>query len=184
MIDEYWSFSPSSLPYQVAELSYAMKCLLPQQLIVKTLPTTSSPASSLVLSSSSSVLSGIKCVGLYFSAHWCGPCRQFTPQLQDIYLQSKKTQGQNKQLFEIIFCSADHSNEEFINYYSSSMPWAAIAYDDIKREELMGRYKVSGIPRLCIIRVSDGKIIVDNAVGSTPLSIATIDAWIQLCDDI
>jgi len=29
-------------------------------------------------------LSG-KLVGLYFSAHWCGPCRQFTPILSKVY---------------------------------------------------------------------------------------------------
>jgi nucleoredoxin len=26
-----------------------------------------------------------KNIGLYFSAHWCGPCRQFTPQLVKMY---------------------------------------------------------------------------------------------------
>ena len=58
------------------------------------------------------------------------------------------------------------------------MPWAAIDCDDMKREELMGRYRVSGIPRLCIIAVSDGRTIVDNAVGMS-LSITLIDDWIR-----
>lgn len=58
------------------------------------------------------------------------------------------------------------------------MPWAAIDYDDMKREELMSRYRVSGIPRLCIIAVSDGRTIVDNAVGMS-LSITLIDDWIR-----
>ena len=35
--------------------------------------------------STSDALSGKKAVALYFSAHWCPPCRQFTPMLKDFY---------------------------------------------------------------------------------------------------
>ena len=33
----------------------------------------------------SQVLGGKAVVGLYFSAHWCPPCRGFTPQLAALY---------------------------------------------------------------------------------------------------
>ncbi|GLV36728.1 hypothetical protein CBL_02437 [Carabus blaptoides fortunei] len=41
--------------------------------------------------------------GFYFSAHWCPPCRAFTPQLVDTYkMLRKKDPG-----FEVIFVSSD-----------------------------------------------------------------------------
>lgn len=122
--------------------------------------------------STSEVLAG-KVVAVYFSAHWCGPCRNFTPSLATLYQQAKAA---NKE-FEVIFCSCDHSETEFRSYYGTSMPWLAIPYDDDKREELSGTFKVTGIPRLCILAPS-GRILVDNAAGQ-PLSMATLDAWIQ-----
>ena len=35
------------------------------------------------------VLAGKEVIGLYFSAHWCPPCRGFTPQLGKFYDQIK-----------------------------------------------------------------------------------------------
>ena len=29
------------------------------------------------------VLAGCEAVGIYFSAHWCPPCRRFTPEVSD-----------------------------------------------------------------------------------------------------
>merc|ERR1719495_1556006 len=43
-----------------------------------------------------------KTLGLYFSAHWCPPCRGFTPKLAETYKKLKE-QGQN---FEIVFVSS------------------------------------------------------------------------------
>ena len=46
------------------------------------------------------VLAGKEVIGLYFSAHWCPPCRGFTPQLGKFYDQIKDAKN-----FEIIFVS-------------------------------------------------------------------------------
>eukprot|EP00878_Enallax_costatus_P044465 GHUV01053103.1.p1 GENE.GHUV01053103.1~~GHUV01053103.1.p1 ORF type:complete len:175 (+),score=11.38 GHUV01053103.1:78-527(+) len=50
-----------------------------------------------------------KHVGIYFSAHWCPPCRAFTPQLANTYTKLKKD-GID---FEIVFVSMDRGQEQF-----------------------------------------------------------------------
>lgn len=55
-----------------------------------------------------------KVVGLYFSAHWCPPCRAFTPQLAKKY---KEIQASGK-AFEIIFISSDSDEHAAAEYFS------------------------------------------------------------------
>ena len=50
-----------------------------------------------------------KIVGIYFSAHWCPPCRGFTPVLKDAY-EDLKEQDKN---FEIVFVSSDRDQASF-----------------------------------------------------------------------
>ena len=49
-----------------------------------------------------SALADKQVVGLYFSAHWCPPCRGFTPKLTEVYTAIK---GTDKSL-EIVFVSS------------------------------------------------------------------------------
>lgn len=104
-------------------------------------------------------LGGKEFVLLYASAHWCGPCRSFTPQLTKWYNQAKKNSN-----VEVVFLSADHDENSFTQYFQS-MPWLAVPYEDDAREELMAHIKVTGIPRLVVLDGRTGRIIVDNAVG-------------------
>ena len=53
-------------------------------------------------------ISDTKFVAVYFSAHWCPPCRNFTPVLNDFY---KKVTGKDKKVLEIIFVSSDKDEE-------------------------------------------------------------------------
>ena len=48
-------------------------------------------------------LNGKDVVGLYFSAHWCPPCRGFTPKLAFAYAEMISL-GKS---FEIVFLSSD-----------------------------------------------------------------------------
>lgn len=94
-----------------------------------------------------------KIFGLYFSAHWCGPCRQFTPMLAEIY-KKYKSEGKN---FEIIFCSYDRENSQFNEYYDS-MPWLSIPYGDDRIQIIGQEYQVESIPTLLLFD-TNGKII-------------------------
>jgi nucleoredoxin len=112
-----------------------------------------------------------KVVGLYFSAHWCGPCRNFTPKLLELYAAARAA---NKN-FEIVFCSADHDEAGFRSYFSS-MKWKAVDFGEDCREVIMSQFSVQGIPKLSILSHT-GKLLVDNACGM-PLSLGLIDQWI------
>ena len=63
---------------------------------------------------------------LYYSAHWCPPCRKFTPMLAEFYKKLKSTdKGKNA---EFIFVSSDSDEASFKDYYKE-MPWLALQFD-------------------------------------------------------
>jgi len=71
---------------------------------------------------------GKRVLGLYFSAHWCPPCRDFTPVLVNFYNQFKNSASAYP-LIDIIFVSSDHDEKSFFEYLGE-MPWPAIPYND------------------------------------------------------
>ncbi|XP_053310829.1 nucleoredoxin [Spea bombifrons] len=86
-------------------------------------------------------------VGIYFSAHWCPPCRSLTRVLIETYRKIKES-GQK---FEIVLVSADRSEESFKQYFSE-MPWLAVPYSDEARRSRLNRlYGIQGIPNLIIL---------------------------------
>jgi len=83
---------------------------------------------------------------LYFSAHWCPPCRGFTPKLSKAYTELKKHRSD----FELLFVSSDRSQAAFDEYFGS-MTFCALPYEDRQaKAELSKRYNVKGIPTLMI----------------------------------
>lgn len=66
-------------------------------------------------------------IGLYFSAHWCPPCRGFTPKLAEWY--TNLTSGTLKDKLEIVFVSSDRDEDSFDEYFDS-MPWLALPYSE------------------------------------------------------
>ena len=109
-----------------------------------------------------------KLVGIYFSAHWCGPCRAFTPKLSEFYNKMKATDKGSK--LEIVFVSSDRDEKGFDDYFKD-MPWHALPYDERDRKnKLSSKFKVRGIPTL---------VIVDGQTGKT----LTLDGREALQDD-
>merc|ERR1711939_636610 len=110
-----------------------------------------------------STLAGKQVVGIYFSAHWCPPCRGFTPKLVEAY---KKITADGKS-FEIVFVSSDKDEEQFTSYFKD-MPWLALPFEnrDLKKA-LSRKFKVSGIPALILLDGETGHIL--NKDGRTVL---------------
>ncbi|CAM9984403.1 unnamed protein product [Sphacelaria rigidula] len=52
-----------------------------------------------------------KTLALYFSAHWCPPCRAFTPHLVKTYKAIKQRAGGSD--VEFIFVSSDKEQSSF-----------------------------------------------------------------------
>jgi nucleoredoxin len=99
--------------------------------------------------------------GLYFSAHWCGPCRKFTPQLLAYYNQIVHDHPE----FEIIFVSADKSADGMATYMrESGMPWPAVEYGKLANVAALQKYAGRGIPDLVIVD-ANGKVLADSYVS-------------------
>lgn len=115
-----------------------------------------------------------KIIGIYFSAHWCGPCRQFTPQLVEFH---KKLQKAEKP-FEIVFISSDHTEDAMKEYIEETgMPWLVMPFGDSKGSNLAKKYEIRGIPSLIIID-SKGRLITKNGRGDVSAKgIEAFDAW-------
>jgi len=102
-----------------------------------------------------------KVIGLYFSAHWCPPCRGFTPQLIATY---NKVKAAGKPL-EMIFVSSDRDQKQFQEYFDE-MPWLAIPPGDKRKGQLSKLFDVQGIPSLVFIDGETGETINANGRGA------------------
>jgi len=98
-----------------------------------------------------------KVVGVYFSAHWCPPCRGFTPKLAEMYTSAFKAKG-----MEIVFVSSDRDEESFASYYGEQ-PWVALPFADRGRKDsLSKKFKVQGIPTFVVLDAEGNTITTDG----------------------
>eukprot|EP00966_Prymnesium_polylepis_P319998 7376408-Prymnesium_polylepis.1 len=134
----------------------------------------------------SSALSG-KVVALYFSAHWCGPCRAFTPKLAAAYEMATE----DELPFEVVFVSSDDSEEQQHSYMREMHgPWLRVPYGSPQRNALKQRFgcfgareqpgwpavpRRSGIPALVVVGPSGRECVFDardSVAADGPAAIA------------
>mmetsp|Transcript_119914 Transcript_119914/g.274751 ORF Transcript_119914/g.274751 Transcript_119914/m.274751 type:complete len:281 (-) Transcript_119914:171-1013(-) len=109
-----------------------------------------------------------KTIGLYFSAHWCPPCRGFTPKLAEWYAKDLQSKG-----LEVVFLSSDKDEESFKGYFNE-MPWLALPFADrARKEQLSQKFQVRGIPTLVLLKSSGELITLDgrSAVCEDPTGV-------------
>ncbi|MBA3543024.1 MAG: hypothetical protein H0T83_01055 [Chthoniobacterales bacterium] len=95
------------------------------------------------------------------SAHWCGPCRKFTPQLVEYYNRVAAAHPE----FELIFVSSDRSRFGWETYISETkMPWLAIEYDQLAGLASLKQLGGSSIPSLLVLD-SSSRIVASSYDG-------------------
>jgi thiol-disulfide isomerase/thioredoxin len=104
-------------------------------------------------------------IGIYFSAHWCPPCRDFTPKLAQSYSEGLRDK------MEIVFVSSDRDEQAFKEYLGE-MPWLALPYSKRAEKETLSKiFGVEGIPTFVILD-KDSNIITSEGTSYTPLMLA------------
>ncbi|MEM1059934.1 MAG: thioredoxin-like domain-containing protein [Verrucomicrobiota bacterium] len=96
-----------------------------------------------------------KFYAIYFSAHWCPPCRKFTPKLAKFYKKYSQRYGD----FDVIFVSSDKSAEAMDEYMiDEKMLFPAVKFEDRKNLGKIDSYRAKGIPNLVFVD-SEGKVL-------------------------
>ncbi|XP_047963099.1 probable nucleoredoxin 2 isoform X2 [Salvia hispanica] len=94
-----------------------------------------------------------KTIGIYFSANWYQPCRNFTPLLANAYEQLKD-RGPG---FEVVFVSCDEDAPAF-DEHRALMPWLAIPFSGLEtKRSLNTRFGIEDIPSLIILQPAYGR---------------------------
>merc|ERR1711959_647048 len=109
------------------------------------------------LQDTETVLANKTHVLVYFSAHWCPPCRGYTPELSSAYEASSR-----KDETAVVFVSSDQDQGAFDEYYGE-MSFFALPFADRDRKGMLGeKYGVRGIPTL--VHLDGAGNLVDSNV--------------------
>ena len=90
-------------------------------------------------------------VGVYASASWCGPCRQFTPSLAAFYEQARAS----GRAFQVVLVSCDRDAAAAAAYLAK-MPWLAVPYASPAREAALKELQVPLAPHAAAQPMGEG----------------------------
>jgi len=94
-------------------------------------------------------------IAVYYSAHWCPPCRQFTPGLSDFYDQASKDYPN----FQLVFMSSDKSSNAMKEY----MEWGDMNFPAVQYENREGsgleKFAARGIPYLVVLDKDGNQVL-------------------------
>lgn len=100
-------------------------------------------------------LNGKDLVAVYYSAHWCPPCRAFTPELSAFYDKAVKDYPN----FQMIFMSSDRSADAMKEY----MEWGKMNFPAVKYAQRggsgLGELAARGIPYLIVLDAEGNQIL-------------------------
>lgn len=123
-------------------------------------------------------LSGLKFVGLFFSADWCPPCKHMLQPLKNFYTDVNL----EERTLELILISSDRSQEEWKRHHST-MPWMTIPWDDPRNNQLRGKFEVQGVPALVILDAVTGFTVTATARKDLGRDVAEVyETWSKLLD--
>ncbi|CAD5218035.1 unnamed protein product [Bursaphelenchus xylophilus] len=111
-----------------------------------------------------------KIVAFYFGAHWCEPCRRFTPILRDFYVKAA-LQG-----VEIVWFSRDETMESMEEYFKEHGNWLRAPFQQpgckcccltfVKEQQgfnYLKKYHIDSLPTLIVVK-PDGTAVNKNGV--------------------
>ena len=125
-------------------------------------------------------LAGVKFYGIYFSASWCPPCREFTPGLVDAYGKIRELYPE----FELVLVNRDRTPQDMEAYMRDDrMQFPAIGWDSIQFASEINRYAGEGIPDLVLVDES-GRVLSDSFRNGGYVGPDTVldDTWKVLRD--
>lgn len=98
---------------------------------------------------------GAQVVAIYFSAHWCPPCRSTTPLLVK-WVAKMKALGKS---VECVFVSSDRDQKSFDEYFGEMDGFLAMPFANrTLKDKLSKKLKVKGIPTLAFADSSTGEV--------------------------
>ena len=112
---------------------------------------------------------------LYFSAHWCPPCRVMTPKLVGFYKNHWKARGK----VCVIFISFDRDEETMMEYFEE-MPWLAIPFGQRERSmEVASKFEVDAIPSIILLK-KDGEVVTKEGYQDLlSMGEGALDHWLE-----